>query len=527
MGKKWTEGQDVGALGESEFRTFALELGLIPQRVEQDVGIDFFCQPVEGVGPVRAVSGHVVGACVRATRGKSGRIGLSAEDARHLLKCTFPVLIVLVHIHKKRTSVFARLLDDELGVRLASAVLDGQKSVSLKPSDLKDASEIAKDLEDLGGAAERARIRMVSRLMKEVVPSARLQVRRSESGQLTIVEVSSLFDAFDVSSEAGLKQLHTAVFGAPSLLGERLSQLPLNQRFVSSLEFLSGRVVVGGGVEAARANVTVAGSAGSATAKFRARVAPRKIGYVHDCGLSVTISERTLHEGRWVHVFESDIDRNVDVELEDHGEFWTFLEKCVPGSKVTVDHVGPYEIERFPALLGAGYFGRYLRVISGAGVFPKRTLFLRDALSEEALQTMHWVAELVRDKALLRGFGFQLRDEQLQASAPQPVAIPVVANLPRGSLVTWLSGAARFLEQEGEVLGMVIDDVHSVRHELRPERFAKATEFPEVVVSPQLPSLRFWGGFQAATLDVAGWGLDLELGDSQAEESPEPAASEA
>lgn len=509
-GKKWTEGQDIGLLGENAFREVAARLRLIPQRVEQDVGIDFFCQPVLGGGPISSVSGHVVGACVRATRGKAGRIGLSNADAHQLLACSFPVLVVLVHLHKNKKAVYARLLDEELGVKLARAIRDGQESVTLRASDLKDESALAHDLEDLGNAAERTRLRMVSHLIREVIPSARLQVRRDPSGQLAIIEVPRLVEGFDVSTETALRKLHTAVFGAPSMLGERLSQLPMKQNFVSSLEYLPGPIVLGGGIESPPARVTVSGPSGTATAMFRVRMAPKKMGYVHDCGLSLTISERTLHEGRWVHFFESNIDENVDEALESHGALWEFLEKCEHGAKVDLGNGGAYDIERFPALVGGGYFARYLRCIRAADALPQGVFVLRDALSEEALQTMRWLSELARNQRFLNGFGFQMLDEAIEPLEPEPVEIPVVANLPRGSVVTWLSARVRFFAKDVGFVGLVIDDVLGVRNELRNERYEKRTMYPEVVVSPRLPSLQFSGGLQAATPDVTGWGLELK-----------------
>jgi hypothetical protein len=42
MPKERTTGQTIGEIGESVFETCAKEIGLIPNKVQNDYGIDFF-----------------------------------------------------------------------------------------------------------------------------------------------------------------------------------------------------------------------------------------------------------------------------------------------------------------------------------------------------------------------------------------------------------------------------------------------------------------------------------------------------
>lgn len=67
MGKKITVSQKIGDLGEVIFEKFAIENGLIPNKVKRDYGIDFVCQPTErssSVG-INRVKSSLLGVNVR------------------------------------------------------------------------------------------------------------------------------------------------------------------------------------------------------------------------------------------------------------------------------------------------------------------------------------------------------------------------------------------------------------------------------------------------------------------------------
>src|SRR4051794_40199794 len=91
--KKRAVSNQIGAEGEAAFRLVAIRHGLLPTKLDEDVGLDFLCQVQEAPGSsgVSRMTGAVLGASVRTSASDDARVTLNPADASILLGASFPV----------------------------------------------------------------------------------------------------------------------------------------------------------------------------------------------------------------------------------------------------------------------------------------------------------------------------------------------------------------------------------------------------------------------------------------------------
>ena len=192
MSKRRSKSQRIGTTGEDHFRLFAGRHRLIANKCEQDFGTDFLCQieGAQGKTGEAPVLGGLLGAFVRSTENKRGRIRLDREDVEHLLACEYPVLVVLIHLRKDRdAAIYFSFVGGEFGEMLAGYLERDDKSFSLTPANLKEkrmfSSELSRALSP--GFVEQFRVSLAAKSLHRVIPHSRVQVRRSQDGSITLV----------------------------------------------------------------------------------------------------------------------------------------------------------------------------------------------------------------------------------------------------------------------------------------------------------------------------------------------------
>jgi hypothetical protein len=117
--KRRAQANRIGAVGEAAFAHLAAREGLLPTKLQEDVGLDFLCQVDEDPHSRRSstIAPIVIGVSVRSTTSAKGRIVLDRSDAADLLRADFPVCVVLLHEGQSDTAWFAPL-DTEFRGRL-------------------------------------------------------------------------------------------------------------------------------------------------------------------------------------------------------------------------------------------------------------------------------------------------------------------------------------------------------------------------------------------------------------------------
>ena len=272
-----SKAQRVGALGESVFRKVAEGSGLIPNKVEQDYGFDFFCE-VEGKvshSGIAVIKGSVLGVSVRSTQGEHGRIRLSRKDVERFLNCGFPVLVALVHLRaKQKSQVYFRLVDRVFATELARFIESERKSITFTPKSFKKASLLPEIVTGATepGFAESVQLAVARFRASGILPDVRIEVKRSPDQQISLVRTSDFLAQFQTGKKSD-EAVRRAVFGSQELMVERFREIPIRKELKRSLEPLPLPVFLVGELEEKAVTLEARGPEGTAKCEFRVRLA--------------------------------------------------------------------------------------------------------------------------------------------------------------------------------------------------------------------------------------------------------------
>jgi len=341
MGKRRTKSQRIGRTGEDHFRLFAGRHYLIANKCEQDFGTNFICQ-VEGCSRrtgSATVLGGLVGAFVRATESKRGRIRLSQVDAEHLLACDYQIFLILVHLKKDDAPVLRyKFVNGDFGEKLANHIVSGNKYLYITPSNLNHESNFEDDLTIAlsPGFVEQCRVQLAAKRLNRVIPNTKIQISRSQNGSFTLVKTRDFSGQF--KKDLGSKNnLYNAVFGHEKLMVSRFHKIPIQQELLNSLEQLPSPIVIGANLPVKKSQISVISKTGiTKICEFEIRRSPGYVGWVHQTGFALTATEATRHEGQWVHKLRAKVDSETPIDLSNHHDLWSFLEYCEPGAKIQI-----------------------------------------------------------------------------------------------------------------------------------------------------------------------------------------------
>ena len=436
MAKKWASDDQnperIGTIGENHFRQFASRHRLIPNKLEEDFGTDFICQ-VEGVyqGTGSAqVLGGLVGAFVRATESRRGRIRLNLVDVEHLLACDYPVFLILVHLKKDSPSVIHyKFVDDDFGEILANHVISGKKYQYLTPSNLNNESKFDDELIQAlkPGYVEQTRVNLAAKRLNRVIPDIKIQIRRSQNGSFTLVKIRDFIKQFkdDISSK---EHLYNALFGHEKLMTPRFENIPIQPELFNSLKQLPSPIVIGGTIPVKESLVKVETKTGvTKVCKFEVRNSPGYVGWVHQTGFALTASEAKKYKGQWVHWLRAKVDSDAPVDLSEYDDLWSFLEYCEPGATIQMgenDH--KIRMEAFEGFAQYGFYAKYLRRVAKLYSWQRGTWLLKDAENEEILNTLAFLYHTDTKPEHMSKFGFAMSDtkwSELSVKAWVPICM--------------------------------------------------------------------------------------------------------
>ncbi len=492
FGKRRSKSQWIGVTGEDNFRIFAGRHRLLANRVEQDFGTDFICQ-VEGSqdsAGAAPVLGGLVGAFVRATENRRGRIKLDRGDLEHLLGCEYPICILLVHLQKnKEPQFYFRFVDGEYAEILAKFLQTPEKTFSPTPSGLKGEGIFEEELSRAlaPGFTEQSRLWLANMGLQRAIPKSRVQVRRSEYGSYTLVAVPDFLRQFEDDS-ISRNNLYNAVFGSKNLMLRRLGEIQIRPEVTTSLKRLPSPAVIAGPMVVHKTLIKVFPKRGAIrSCMFEGRKSPGFTGWVHKSGFALTVSESTLHEGKWVHWFHAKTDPELPIILSSCKDLWAFLDGCKPETKIQLFKSYKVNVELFENLLKYGFFAQYLRDVENIYTWPEGTWLLNDAENEETLNTLGFLSFFYRTPDHMKKFGFIFGEQPLEEK-PIRCWIPIIMNLPRAGLVVWILTKALSLISRGVNIGLKISEILEMDIEIRGSRFIKSP-WPEVVAHPDNKSI--------------------------------------
>lgn len=492
-GKRRSSSQRIGTTGEAYFRLFAERHGLIANKCEQDFGTDFLCQ-VEGVQEktgVAPVIGGLLGAFVRTTKSRRGRIRLHRKDIEHLLICEYPICVVLIHLPRGREiGNYFSFVDEELGEMIADFLERGGDNVYLTPSQLKQEFMFEDELSRVlkPGSVEQFRIRLAAKKLDRLIPHTRVQVRRAKDGSFTLVKIRDFFSQFpnDLVSR-GI--LYKAVFGHEDHMFSRFRQVPILPGLIESLSSLPFPVAITGPLPIQAILIEVVSEDGSIRAcTFELRSTPGYMGWVHHSGFAITISESELYEGKWIHRLQAQVDPDVPISLSLYEDLWMFLEGCELGAKLQVEgkDIG-LNVDQFRDLLHYGFLARYLRLVTTMHQWPEGTWYLGDATNDETLNTLALLFSLAREPERLNGLTLILADRYAD-EIPIKAAVPICMNLPRSGLVVWIVTEGYVMMHQAALAGFKFGEILDLNIEIREKQFNKSI-WPEIVINPKIKTI--------------------------------------
>lgn len=508
-GKRRSFAQRVGTRGENEFRTFAHKHGLIATKFEDDFGIDFMCHvDLDHKGRAASdIANSLVGACVRATTSRKGKVRLNLADARNLLNSRSPLIFILVKVIDDNTAMVRhRLVDEAFSDELQSFIEGETEHMDVYAADCSAEADFEKSLATAmsHGFNESMRIGLAERSLARILPTASVAIHRQPDGQLTLVSTVQYFDYFSTETEKQAKAVLHAAFGSLHNQDQRIAQLTPRPDVMKYLRNLPQPTVLSGFTEEAEVVLRATMMSGeTADAPFAKRRIGTHFAYVHDGGVSLIISHSKNVDGTWVHETEVFVDPLIELPLEDLGELHHFLAHCGVGSRIhvvaedgTVDGAGFSIDETFLPLQTVARFVQAWEVCSKIEGWPDRRVLLRDVADREVFYTLAGLAALATAPESVAKYSFYLAasDETRRPSdfveTSTTAHVPFIANLAADTLVVWLVVDSATLAYEGRVRGLRFGSVEGAWAEVRP-LVRKTTVYPEMVTDASEPTTTY------------------------------------
>jgi len=199
----------------------------------------------------------------------------------------------------------------------------------------------------------------------------------------------------------------------------------------------------------------------------------------------------------WVHELAAFADPEEDLDLSTDEELSAFLNYCVPGARIGDPSAGslPFLVEEFGDLPYYGWFSQYFNRAKNLSGWGPEVAVLRDAVDEETLNTMAWLAALSDMPTAIGKVAFSLEPDS-GPDQPATFLLPVLANTARASTTVWLGCKGNVLvDQDGAgIRGISVEDVRTVNLHIT-QKFEKRTIEPEFLFHPRLVIARGRRGF--------------------------------
>jgi hypothetical protein len=516
--KRRTPSQRIGSAGEAAFRHLASQQGLLPTKMEEDFGLDFICQIDEDstakssstIGPM------VLGVSVRSTNRRDQRVTLSRADATALLRADFPVSFVLVDPDARSPQAWFKPLDAAFRDELLTFLSSTKAKLSQSPQSCRPWTEVTEWLSSAikVGFTEREKLGAAEERLRRSIEEVSLEVRRTSDGAVTVLTSMDLYAYYKTLDESEGEKLYQATFGAANRASERISQLALKRELISELDQLPQPLILRGFTYEDPRVLRVEGSSGVAECTLLKRSNGEHVGWCLPEGFALTASKRKKQGNLWVHELQAFADSEEDIDLADHVELMNFLRCCEPEAQLgeVNDRPLPFVVEQFTDLPYFGWFAQYVdraRLLDG---WDGGLALLKDALDEETLDSLGWLAALADMPSKAARLGFSLEDSD--PHHPASFRLPCLVNTATATVVCWLDCRGNALLHGEALRGLMVDEVSDVHLEVRP-RAMKMTRDPEFVLDSKLVIARGRGSFYQPAEDGSGIYENLGLLDVQ------------
>lgn len=515
--KRRSLAQRIGQKGESIFSEWAVDVGLTRQKVDDDFGIDFFCQVMASVDAVlEEVTGSIIAVQVRSVKGtKRKGIKLDRVDAESALRVQIPYC--LIGVDTSTRTVYHRFLDDRFLEELHIFLKGSRQSITFQ---LETMSQLTNDFARAvattirPGYQHRLRWKKGVLDIAQAIPGGRLVLQQNMQGGLALVNAPWLTSLFEIEQDAQdeLADLHFRTGDLP-LHDKRIR---LDDAVANATKLVDGPTVLAGATDI-DSQLEIHHGTRSAKTTCRVRRLGDETAFVTPSGLILSFSASRREGEQWVHKMGHSVANRAEVALGDSVSDLEFLklmvkgaELCEPGHDAIpincwegLENLGP-EIESVESLLSFLELGL-------------ENVYLHDLLDVEFMLTLDLVrafneevpmATYVPTFVLDEGGGDPDSDDSWVDAT---VEAPIVANLKDRGLVVWFKAkGSLYRRPDGLFAGFKMGEHSAWDVELLPERLEKSKR-------PELWLLKFWPAIQVMTPiaeinDHFEGGQELEFG---------------
>jgi hypothetical protein len=337
--KKRTLSQHNGDSGEKFFDQFADRyLGLVPTKVPNDYGIDFFNQVAKSL-PERAqdIRPTIIGAVVKSTGKKSRRprAQLGKKDIELAFKSDFPLLYVLVDLNKDY--VYLRFFDKELLTLFHETLVKGGQTFTLSPKIMLRGPEGFREALNHVTRQEYQQslhIKAAELRLSNIIGKTRLSIRSDGHGGIAVLEVSHLENLFSPQDHAQIRDvLLTSNYDYPLLLPPS----PFKESIVGEVKHLASKIALVAPLASNRPETLFIkkGNFIKARCIFDLRWAGDEMSYHHQTGISIIISAaRKGDDGLYYHHTRITYGDDSADRIFEHPEIISFIKECKKGAKM-------------------------------------------------------------------------------------------------------------------------------------------------------------------------------------------------
>jgi hypothetical protein len=368
MTKKRSPSQRIGELGEDTFQFFARKRGLIPTKIPNDYGIDFFCQLTKILpNGHESVLPSSIAVNVRSSDQKRIRAKYSRDDIKLLLKSEFPMLLILVDIRNNK--VYHKFLDKELMEFFYSELLKGAKYISIIYKEMSSSDEDfhrSLSLITTIRYREMLRLRAAELRLSQIIGPSRLQVHRFSEGSLAVVEVRNFEDIFKHQEDKIKSKVREVLLTSRLDRGFSLPTEHLNRAIVDEIGDFAEKIAVITKIHSKPEKLFVKSDENVVECIFEVRPLGDEFSFYHVSGLSIIFSgPRKGEEGLHYHNFEVKYNDLSSEPMFNHKEIISFLKNCKENTTIhlgDIESIG-FELKYFPMLIRLGLIVSSLETI--------------------------------------------------------------------------------------------------------------------------------------------------------------------
>lgn len=471
--KKRTPSQQTGDSGEKLFDYFAnRQLGLVPNKVTNDYGIDYFCQDTylmtDGSQDVRPT---LIGAVVRSTAKKSRRprVKLEKDDIELALRSEFPLLFVLVDLDKDK--VHLRFLDSELLETFHDILSKGGQSFTLTPDIMYSGVHSFREALSVVTRPEyqhRLRLRAVEMRLTDLIGPVRLRIFYRSDRTLAIVQVHNVENLFSPEVRPQVREvLLTSRYDRPLPL-----PIPsLKDSVVGEVKRIASKIAIVAPVSGKGAESLFIKKNDKVTERcvFDLRRAGDEMAYHHPSGLSIVISAaRKGKDGLYYHHTRLTYGDDSADRLFEHPEIIAFIKQCKKGGEICLGdpHKDGVPIEHgFSELMNLGTVVSHLEdIYSELGIAEPAVKFYH--LTDPKIQWSHGLLASIlytdKQEDIFPGFALTPQDVHIDW-VRSTVFCPLVLALPEGPSVVEVVFSGRIAFAEEHPAGARFDEYKTMR----------------------------------------------------------------